>query len=204
MSVMSRERCVLRPVRPRDRRRSLPGVPAAAGGGTALLQRTSRLLCRQPSRRRRAGSHRPRDLHLGPRGDTGLHPRRHPDAARDVHLRGPAHPHEASEGAARSVHAAEGRGAGAEDPRFLRPQPGRRRRLGAIRLHRRSRRSGADADDRHASRHSGVRAGVAPSGNGSQPAHRPRASDSSPRRASPTARAMPNTSTGAPSIPPTT
>ena len=52
---------VLRPVRRRDQRRSVPGVPPAARGGAALLQRAVRLLRGQPLRRRRARARRPRD-----------------------------------------------------------------------------------------------------------------------------------------------
>ena len=44
----------VRPVRRRDRRRPVPGVPPAPRGGAALLQRAARLLRAEPLRRRRA------------------------------------------------------------------------------------------------------------------------------------------------------
>ena len=52
------ERRLLRPVRRRDQRRSVPGVPPAARGSAALLQRAVRLLRGQPLRRRRARARR--------------------------------------------------------------------------------------------------------------------------------------------------
>ena len=50
MTMTTSDRSLLRPVRPRHRRRPLPRVPAPPRRGTALLQRAPRLLRRQPGR----------------------------------------------------------------------------------------------------------------------------------------------------------
>ncbi len=98
-------RRALRPLRRRDRRRSLPDLPPAAGRGAALPQRAARLLRPQPLRRRRALACRPRDLHLragrDPRADQG----RHRDAARGRDLRGSADPHDLPQAPVADVHA---------------------------------------------------------------------------------------------------
>ena len=69
------DRRLLRPLRRRDQRRSVSGVPPAARRGAALLQRAVRLLRGQPLRRRRARPQGPRDVHLrarrDPRADQG-------------------------------------------------------------------------------------------------------------------------------------
>src|ERR1700691_2547202 len=57
-------RGLLRPVRPCDRRRSLPGLETAAGRSADLLQRAVRLLRADPLRRRRKGPGGLEDLHL--------------------------------------------------------------------------------------------------------------------------------------------
>ena len=116
------------------------------------------------------------DVHLR----AGRHPRadqgEHRDAARRAHLRGPADAHHPPQPAVPGVHAEEGGGARAEDPRVLRPQPRPARRSGRLRLRRRPRRPDADAGDRHAARHPGAGPGGDPRLGRREPAHRGRAS----------------------------
>ncbi len=160
--MTTHDRRLLRPVRRRDQRRSVSGVPPAARGGAALLQRAVRLLRGQPLRRRRARPQGPRDVHLRPRRDPRADQGRHRDAAGRHHLRGPADPHRAPRSAVAGVHAEEDERARAADPRVLRGEPRPARRRGPLRLRRRPRRADADARDRHAARDPGAGPGGDP------------------------------------------
>ena len=149
------------------------------------------------------GAARPGDVHLRarrhPRADQG----EHRDPAGRAHLRGPARAHRAPWPVVTGVHAEEGRGARAQDPRVLRPQPRPARRSGAVRLRRGPRRPDADADDRHAARHPGAGPGVDPRLGRREPSHGGREAHAAFDRTS-AARCSPSTSTGAPSTPRTT
>ena len=118
------------------------------------------------------------------------------------HLRGPADPHHPPQPAVADVHAEEGRGARAADPRALRrgldPLVGIR----AVRLRR------ATSARQMPMRVIGMLLGIPEAGPGGdprprrrQPPHRGRASRWKPRRTSRTARCSPSTSTGGPTHP---
>ena len=98
-------RPLLRPVRRRDRRRSVPDLQAAAGRGAALLQRAARLLGPEPLRRRRGRAEGLEAPQLG----EGRHPRggqgRPRHAAGRLHQRGPAAAHGAPRAGVAGVHA---------------------------------------------------------------------------------------------------
>ena len=143
---------LLRPLRRRHQRGSVPDVPASARRGTDLLQRALRRVGVVAARRRREG---PRQL-----GDvlqqSQRHPRDHQErlrtAVRRRDVRGSAGAHDAPRPDVARVHAAaheraRGPGAGV----LLRvPRPARRRR--SFRLRQGSGRADADARHRHAAR----------------------------------------------------
>ena len=157
-----RARCLLRPVRLRDRHGPVPDLEADARRGAALLQREVRLLRVEPLRRRREALRRLGDVPLRPR----LHPRAHPRRLRGPAgvdpLRGPAGARRPPRPAVAGVHAEEDERDRAEGPRVLRPLARPARRHGRLRLRRRPRCADADADDRHAARHPGAGPGGDP------------------------------------------
>ena len=144
---------VLRPVRPRHRRRPVSGVEAHARRGAALLQRAVRLLRGEPLRGLRTRARRRTPVHLRP----GRHPRAHQvghrDAVGHADLRGPARAHRAPQPLVARVHAAAGCRARTQDTRVLRAVSRSAGRDERLRPHRRARRADADAGDRDAVRH---------------------------------------------------
>ena len=196
-------RRLLRPVRRGDQCRSLPGVPGDPRRSAAVLQRATRLLCAQPVRRCRPGARRPRNLQLGPRRDHRADQGQHRHPARRDHLRGPADPRRAPQTAGPHVHPAQDQRPRTQDPRILRAQFGSDRRRRQFRLRRRPRRADADAGDRHAARHPRGVSGSRARHDERPNAHRGRQADGAPPGSTP-ASSSPTSSTGAPSIPPTT
>ncbi len=192
-------RAVLRPVRPRDRRRSVSGVEAHARRSTAVLQREVRVLCAEPLRGRGAGPARLADVPVGA-GHHGRHPvQRHRGAAGHSAVRGSAASRPAPSTAVPGVHAAPdagGRGAGT---RILYPCTGSAARRRRFRLRHRPRRVHADADDRLSARHSRGRPAADPRPQRQDHHRRRRARRPERRRSSRTrSRCSPSTSNGAP------
>ena len=140
-------------VRSRAAARPVPGVPADAGGGTALLQRGARLLRPQPLRRRR-GAFKDHETFSSAKSDI-LELIKTDDGAAvgRVHLRGPAAAHGPPRHPVPGLHAEEDAGPRAADPRVLRRRARSPRRHRPARLRGRPRRQDADEGDRHAARH---------------------------------------------------
>ena len=167
-------RALLRPVRLRDRLGPVPDLVAAPRRVTALLQREVRLLRAEPVRRRRERPQESPHLQLGQGHAARADPGRHRDAARHVHLRGPARARPAPRPALPGVHASQDGRHRAEGPRVLRPHArsaGRRRR---VRLHHPPRRPDADAHHRHAAGDPRGRPGGDPRPDRRRAAHRGR------------------------------
>ena len=117
-------------------------------------------------RGRRAGSARPRDLHLGSGCDHRGDPCRHRDAAGRHHLRGPSDPHAPPRAALAGVHAEEDERARTGGPGVLRGEPRPVGRERPVRLRRRPRGPDADAGHRDVARDPGAGPGRHPAQRG--------------------------------------
>ena len=164
---------LLRPLRLRDRRRSVPGLEAAARRGPPLLEREVRVLRAQPLGGRRHGPARLEDLHLGPWVDPGADPGRHRDAAGDDPHGGPTRARCPPLAPLPGVHAEEDASVRA---RRCAPYCADRARPagrgGWLRLHRRPGRVHADAGHRHAAGHPRAGPGGDPRADRRRPAAR--------------------------------
>ena len=155
-------RRLLRPVRLRDRHRSLPDLEATPGREPPLLQRALRLLRGQPLRRRRSLLHGLGNLHFEQGHPARNHQEQHGDPSRVHHLRGPPDAPHPSPPPVAGLHAAQHQRSRTEDPAILCPQPRSPGGHGRVRLRGRSRGPDAHAHHRHAARYSRVRLGRCP------------------------------------------